>query len=289
MTWMLSDIRRKVRQVTGRLSPDNLPNSVLDNYINNYYVYTFPSEVKLERQYSFWEFNTAANVQIKAFPDTTYTNIEPPFWLNGNKIDYYQDPALFYANNPEQYQAQSIGTGDGGTVLFTNTLSGVPIIDGSLVITDGTETLTDSNGLITGDLGGSGTINYTTGAISVTFASAPASGDDIMVRYLPYQVGTPTAVLYYNDQLTFAPIPDSAYHCKVRAYSIVTALSLSTDTPVMQEWGPAIAYGAARDIHSDYGEMERYAEVTALYKEQIDYILTRTAQSLMNERAQPSF
>lgn len=65
-------------------------------------------------------------------------------------------------------------TGDGSTVTFTDTLANRPIreID---TITDGVETFSDNgDGTLTGDAGGSGTINYTTGALSVTFNAAPA-------------------------------------------------------------------------------------------------------------------
>lgn len=290
MTWTLADIRAKVRKVTGRLNPQVLSNSALDAYINNYYVYTFPAEVKLERQHTYYTFNTAPSTQLYTFPSTTYTNIEPPFYLNGNKIDYYQDPARFFGNNPEQYQLSSFASGDGVTVLFTATLSGTPILAGSLIVTDNTETFTDnSDGTLTGAAGGVGTINYTTGALSVTFAVAPTSGQGITARWINYSTGTPTAVLYYNNQFRFFPIPDTVYPCRVKAYIIVTALTAATDTPVNQEWGPSIAYGAAREIHADFGELDKYTEVTNLYKEQIEYILTRTAQNLLNERTLPSF
>ncbi len=49
-TWILSDIRQKVRQVTGRFSSNELTNVQLDDYINKYYTLTFPSEVKLEQK-----------------------------------------------------------------------------------------------------------------------------------------------------------------------------------------------------------------------------------------------
>ena len=292
MSWTLADIRRKVRQVTGRFSPDELPTQVLDDYINNYYVYTFPAEVKLERQYVFYEFNTSPNTRDYAFPFTTYTNVVPPFYLNGNVIDWYEDPKVFYQRNPDQYQLSSYASGDGATVTFATTLSAttIPIYAGSVIVTDNTEIFTDDGaGTLTGDDGGTGTINYTTGALSVTFNTAPSSGQAITARWLPYKAATPTGVLFYNNTFTLSPIPDTVYPCKIQAFLITTALTAATDAPRLQEWGPAIAYGASRDIHTDYGELDRYAEVTQLYKEQIDYILTRTAQGLLSQRSIPSF
>ena len=79
----------------------------------------------------------------------------------------------------------SVGTGDGTTKTFTATLtlSGVQTAFGCEV-TDATETFSDDyNGVLNGDLGGTGTINYITGAISVTFNTAPALAQAITARY----------------------------------------------------------------------------------------------------------
>jgi hypothetical protein len=76
--------------------------------------------------------------------------------------------------------AEILGSGNGVLTTFTGTLafkSGQPKRTGfGLTITDGTETFTDNyNGTLTGSLGGTGTINYSTGAYSVTFNTAPAN------------------------------------------------------------------------------------------------------------------
>ena len=51
-TWTLADIRDKVRRVTGRLTPGELSNEALDDYINRFYEYTFPAELKLEKKHT---------------------------------------------------------------------------------------------------------------------------------------------------------------------------------------------------------------------------------------------
>ena len=81
----------------------------------------------------------------------------------------------------------------------------------------------------------------------------------------------------------------SAYRFQCKAYKIVDPLVNATDRPPLDEWGPTIAYGTARNIVVRYGEMDTYAELTALYKEQVAYILVRTEQTLLNTRAAPDF
>lgn len=295
-TWTLADIRQKVRQVTGRYSNNEITTAQLDDYINKYYTLTFPAEVKLEQKHVYYEFNTTANQAFYDQPDTTFTNFEPPATVNNLSMLWYQDPSYFFENNPLQYTFQTPWTGDGATLLFSTTVTGFPIYPGTLTIYDSIELFEDtnqdwttSNVVITGDQGGTATINYSTGTVSVTFATAPTNGQNINLNYVIFKAGRPQAILMYNNQFQLFPVPDQAYLIKMKAYSVVTALTNATDTPDLSEWGPMISYGAARDIFSDYGELDAYAETTALYKEQKNYVLTRTCQDLLNTRSTPNF
>jgi len=295
-TWTLAEIRQKVRQVTGRFSADDLSNTQIDEYINKYYLYTFPAEVKLEQKHVFYEFLTTPNQATYAVPDTTYTNYEQPATVNNLSMLWYQDSAKFENENPLQYQFTNPWTGDGTTVTFSTTVQSFPIYPSTLTITDNTETFEDitttyttSNVIITGSAGGTATINYSTGAVSVTFNAAPANGQLIYLNYVLFDANRPQAILYFANQFTLFPVPDQVYVIRMRSYKMVTALTNATDTPDLNEWGPCIAYGASRDIFSDYGENDAYAETTVLYKEQVNYILTRTEQDLLNTRAMPNF
>lgn len=294
-TWTLSAIREKVRQVTGRFSQNELSNDKIDEYINRFYLYTFPAEVKLEQKRVIYSFVTTPNQATYDAPDATYTNFSPPATVNNLSMLWYQDLAVFQQENPLQYVFSTAWTGDGATVTFTTTAE-APIYPGTLTITDNTETFQDTNTTyttadvtLTGSGGGTATINYSTGAISVTFAAAPADGQDIYLNYVPFTASRPQAILYFANQFTLFPVPDQAYVINMISYKGVTALTLATDTPDLNEWGPCIAYGAARDIFSDFGETESYATTTAMYKEQIAYILTRTLQDLLNVRTMPNF
>lgn len=78
-----------------------------------------------------------------------------------------------------------IETGDGSTKAFTGNLAAYPVEPGTLVVTDGVETFTDDgSGRLTGSAGGSGTINYRTGAYAVTFNANVVNETDVTADYV---------------------------------------------------------------------------------------------------------
>jgi hypothetical protein len=286
MTWQLSDIRRKVRQLTGRFSTTQLPNTRLDQYINDEYTFSLPNELKLDSERTVYSFNTVPNQAIYPLP-LGYVNVEPPIFLDGVMLDYYQSPDAWYTLNVPQISKYIVGVGDGLTAAYT--FSVIPnIYISSAIITNNTLTCLDSGvGTWTGD--GVGTIDYVTGTVTVTFTSPPSLGTTITFSWQGYQAAVPYSVLYYEDELVFSPIPDSVYRVMIKAFRRETDIVLTSDTPRLEEWGPMIAYGAARQLCSDFGENDRYAELTALYNEQIAIINRRTLNNLYNERSTPSF
>ena len=133
---------------------------------------------------SLGEFNDPSN-------DRAY------YWQNQSdqtdiKYAHYTGPlnetAEYYRN--KSITSESIGTGDGTTTDFSATLKWTPVKKSSITVhytiggTDYTAT-DDGNGNITGtDV--SGTINYKTGEISLTFTTAPDNTTDINVDYTSY-------------------------------------------------------------------------------------------------------
>jgi len=87
----------------------------------------------------------------------------------------------------------AFGTGAPPQVIFTKTVAHTLLVGRSIAITDGVEIFTDDgNGVLTGDKGGTGTVIYTTGTFSVTFAVAPGAGTPITINYkyeVPYTDG----------------------------------------------------------------------------------------------------
>jgi hypothetical protein len=88
--------------------------------------------------------------------------------------------------------AEVIGTGTGSATTFAGTLDNALLSPGSLSITDGVETFDDDGcGRLVGDATGTGTINYKTGAYSVTFDTAVVSATSVEASYFT----SPDAVL----------------------------------------------------------------------------------------------
>ncbi len=84
------------------------------------------------------------------------------------------------------HTGEAHGTGDEVTTTFAGTLTNVTGVKTAMYVsvTDSTETFTDDgNGTMVGSLGGTGTINYATGAVSVTFNTAPTNLQAITRSY----------------------------------------------------------------------------------------------------------
>lgn len=103
-------------------------------------------------------------------------------------LEFGERTNLQLAGYPVNYPGVilEIGIGTGADQTFAGVLNG-PILPGSVVVTDPPGIITatdDGNGAIT-NIGATlaGTINYTTGAISVTYAVAPAANAVITVTY----------------------------------------------------------------------------------------------------------
>lgn len=125
-------------------------------------------------------YDEAINFKGYAFIDRGrsifWGNLKDPTGLRGSWIDG-QD-GVSGADGVYTTVAAEAVSGSGatrtGTLAFkaggaTRTCFGI-------VITDGTESFIDNlNGVLVGSLGGTGTINYTTGAFSVTFNTSPSN------------------------------------------------------------------------------------------------------------------
>lgn len=147
-------------------------------------------------------------------PNDAFTELLDGFVYRGvlNKRNGYQQFAIGLRSTPcESRMVHNISpgytvTGDIDGVNMVYAIQTVPpIIAGTLTITGSNppQVVTDDGaGNLVG--AGAGTVNYVTGAISLTFAAAPLGGSTITVVYANFAVGNGTAT--YNVNLGNTPI-----------------------------------------------------------------------------------
>lgn len=383
MQWNLESIIKKIRNITGTPDSAQLNNSQITDYINSYYAFTFPFELKEMINLQPINFFTFANIDVYSMPGTFLTN-EPEVYANGYRLAYYEDRGVFFQDWPQQYAQDSVASGDGvtnafsgstqgfpviqntffitdgtqilsdqgavfiseqidtgtGVVAYNGTLLQTPVVPGSLNISDGVEIFTDAGGILFGNLGGSGTIVYATGVWSVTFNTTvtvgvaimatysndstlrilsgdgngtinnvtgawtanfnapPATTATIVSNYQAYVAERPRAVLFWNNQFTFRPIPDQVYPITLQGYITQVQFTNPTDpneelipneSPLLTEWGLLIAYGASVEIFADRGDNQAYNEVYIIMKRYEAVALNRTIQQYESQRGLPRF
>lgn len=290
----LVNIRQKVRNVTGRISTNQLSDSDLDEIINNFYLYNLPEKLRLINLKTNYTFNLAPNVAVYNFDRNNYYTVEPPAFLSGYQIQFFQDQQSFYEYNPQIRSRQQLSTGTGVAGPYTGNISATPVQNNSVFISTidvGGNSMVaqdDGAGNLTGDVIAGGTVNYQTGAISVTWTANAGIGQPIWVQSVNYSVGRPFAVLFFHDQFTFSQWPDIAYPFQIQAYIKPTALA-ALDSPLLDEWWELLAYGASLKILGDSLDMEGYSKVQLLYDLQEKLAERRTMKQLSTQRARTIF
>ena len=144
------------------------------------------------RAFDAVKFDSAQGMWVKeSAPDADSEDVYPyGTYLGNNKVFSYNDSGeleyLTIAN--DQYVNEVIGTGDGNTTDFTDTLEHPPIEPNTVTVYYTISGATysgsdDGEGNINGTNISSGTINYTTGLIHLIFTTAPDSGTQITCDY----------------------------------------------------------------------------------------------------------
>lgn len=128
------------------------------------------------------------------------------------------------------------------------------------------------------------TINYVTGAFTITFPSAPAAGQLINSQTVPLVTARPQSMLFYQDQFILRPIPDQPYRINFEVDIRPTALLNLGQTPQLEEWWQYISYGAAKKVFEDRMEMESVQMIMPEFKTQERLCLRRTLVQYANER-----
>lgn len=316
----LANIRIKVRRLTGRPSPQQISDPQIDDYINTFYQYDLPEHLRVFSNNGTFTFMTQANVDqynmrsanpaapafndiIVEFDGTShqavdvYYNLQPPAYIAGYQSFYSQSREQFFNTYPKLADINTSISGDGTQGPYTITLPNVPILQNSVTVgaidnTAATVQVVDDPQdynfgnweIINTTTAVTGTINYLTGAVSITFPNAIPTGNEITFTFTPYAANRPQAVLFYDNIITLRPVPDKAYPVQFNAFLTPSALINSTDDPILKQWWQYLAYGAAKKIFEDSQDPEGVDQIMRAFKEQETLVLNRHIVQQTNER-----
>lgn len=291
-------IRKKVRRLTRSLSPSQLSDAELDEYVNTFIQYDFPEHIRLFNLKRTLTWYTQPNIDIYDNTsgwsgllnfDQTNLTIHPPIYIAGVQAFFTQSREQFFNSYTMISSIKSTKlTGDGVTTVFAGNIVPIPVLKNnvhfvSIIAGDTGVRLTDDGlGALTGD--GVGTINYLTGAFTLNFLNPPAVGEPIMSETIPYSAAKPTSVLYYNNTFTLRPVPDQVYPINMEVEVRPTELLAVGTSPELQEWSQYISYGAAKKVFEDRMDMESVQMIMPEFKVQERLVLRRTLVQQSNER-----
>ena len=307
----LTAIRTKVRRLTRSPSTAQISDAQIDEYVNTFIVYDFPEQIRLSALRTVLTFYTQPGVDVyetSTDPNNPlydfknrYVAVHPPIYLAGIQGFYTQWRDVFYGYYPQTNTIAQTGLfGDGATTAFTGTVVARPMLQRSVIFTAvdnaGTsmvlidEPVTNTTGnlrLPTPEPpfpAPVGTINYVTGAFTLTFPAAPAAQAPIIVENIAYQPGKPLAMLYYDQKFTIRPVPDKSYAVSIEADIRPTELLATNQSPQLAQWWQYIAFGAAKKIFEDRMDMDSVQLILPEFKLQERLCLRATLTQQANER-----
>lgn len=340
--WDLSRLRYTVRKITGQFDENQLPSASpgagqvsvnnppgVDDYLNDFYLFDMPEHMRTLKLKDFYTFTTIPNVGTYNLGQTFY-QVRDPIYIDNYQFAFYEDPNIFYRIWPEfNFIDQAIATTDGTSTTYTFTVTQNPVQQGTVVIgiqpnvdanpSPQLETLVDQDtpalldqptqimftnpGTLTGNLGGTGTVDYLSGAVSVTFATPPPAGLNINAHYHPYAASRPRDIMYFQNQLFLRPIPNDTYSVKLIVYKqpTVAISDLSnatqksqfdgtlTDVALFNEWWQMMAYGAALKIMIQEGDHEEYARHKPYFEEAKLLAQRRALKDLASQRINTNY
>lgn len=298
----LQNIIRKVRRITSSPSPLQITDADIQHYINIYVLYNFPEDIKLFNLKKTITFYTNPNVQEYTTNLTDpneplynfknrYSFTGEPCYINGIRSIFTQDRSQFYRQYPQQLYTTTIGSGDGANTIFAGTLTNFPILRNNCIFSsvdnngNGLQVWDDGNGLLYGDVAAPGNIDYVTGVYNLTFTLAPAAGQDVLSKTVPYNPSTPMAVLFFDESFIVRPVPDGVYAINLEVYARPDELLNAGDMPELSQHWEYIAYGAAKKIFEDRRDMEGRESIMPILKELEDQVRAKSTMQLSNQRS----
>lgn len=296
----LADLIAKIRKITARPSTNQISDNSIIDYINLFYQFDFPQALKTFDFHTTYSFVTQPNIgdyTLSQNDRNLYKSFEPPVYCSGYQMEYYQNREQFFRLWPHLFTENDFATSTGIAGPYANTVPGIPILQsnvllsvvgplGNTLVANDVPTPGFATGTFAGDA--AGTINYVTGAISITWNAIPPAGNIMTVKSVVYQASRPLSLLFFDNTFSVRPVPDDAYTIEIQTYLTPTAYIAATPTarPFLDEYYQVLAYGAALKIFSDSLEMENYSALRPIYQEHLSFVERKTLMQIKTQRTQ---
>lgn len=300
----LEQIKKKVRRLVGSPSQNQLSESDLEDAIDTTYEQDLPAEVKLWNLNQTYEFYTVPYEDEYTLDTDTYYAVLAPAYVDGYNAYFTQSRSEFFNRFPNTQILKTIQNGDGSAGVYSFTLDGVPVVKRAVTIqaidsngatqvaTDVPDSPTSNTGTFLDAKTGlalTGTINYVTGAVTITFTNTIPTTEEIKATTSQYTASKPSSILFFQNKLIVRPIPDNVYRISVEVYSKPSQLLSSnnhadSNTPDVTQWWQFIAYGTAIKILGDRQDIESIDNIMPFYVNERNKIVYRTATQLAQAR-----
>jgi hypothetical protein len=300
-------IKTKVRRLTNTPSSNQLSDTDLDEYIDAFVEFDFPSALKIWNLHDKYEFFTEPFNDTYSFDTKLFHALVQPVYVDGFQATYSQSRNDFFNIYPEISTQVTGTTGDGSLGPYTFTIANRPFMKRQVEVyaidTANVQQIAydvpQVNDNYVGDLFignqddqtpsglACGTVNYVTGEVTIQFPNTIPGENNIYAKISSYQPSRPCAMLFFNNTMTLRPVPDQVYRVSVEVYkkpSQVLAMDDSDNDPNLLQWWQYIAFGAALKVLEDRQDMESIGNLMPLFKAQEALVLYRTAVQQAQER-----
>jgi hypothetical protein len=313
-TSTLLDIKKLVRDLTRMPTINQLSDADLEDYINTVYLFNFQGVNALFPLRKVVTFYTQPNVDVY---ETTTVDVTDPLYDFKNRYPVVHRPIYiagviafftewrteFYANYPQtNFNFDTLLRGDGTVGPFIGTLVQRPALQNSVVfscldLSDTAMVVVDTPvDNITGILSKPndqanplGSINYITGAFTLSFPAATKIGAPINGTTIGYAAGIPVQILFFEDKFTLRPVPDKVYTVQIEVDARPTEIMNDADIPLLKQWWQYIAALTGKYIADRRGDSEMRAQIEPYLKEQEDLVNRPTLSQKAEMRSQTIF
>ncbi len=308
----LGNIRRKTRLLAQIPSSSDMSNNDVNNNINSFIKYDFPSELNvfsLKRNLTFY---TIPNVDTYETNDNDvnhplynfknkYYAVYDPLYIGSTRANLYMMSSLFYGQYPKNFITNDTQLRGDATVnqvlegfltapVLQNsvTFNSITVNDQSIMVKD--NPLDRVDGLLSDNAGNTiGTMNYITGEYSFFFPQSLQQGATVYSTHIAYSPAKPNTVLYQDNKFIIRPVPDNVYPVTIDVDVRPASLEDDADIPELEQWWEFIAYGAAIKCCQDLGDEDTLARIQPEFERQKANVISVSTSQKTKKRTPTVF